>query len=66
MDLIEISPNTNPPVCILQEYGKFIYQKQKREKESKKASKSFTVKEVKFRPNTDEGDYQVKLRNLKR
>ena len=64
VDLVEISTNANPPVCKLIEYGKYLYEKSKDQK--KKKQKVVQVKEVKFRPGTDEGDYQVKLRNLTR
>ncbi len=63
-DLVEISPNASPPVCRIMDYGKFLYQKGKNLKEQKKKHKVIQVKEIKFRPNTDEGDYQIKLRNL--
>nr|P33319.1 RecName: Full=Translation initiation factor IF-3 [Proteus hauseri]AAC36812.1 translation initiation factor IF3 [Proteus vulgaris] len=63
-DLVEISPNAEPPVCRIMDYGKFLYEKSKTLKEQKKEQKVIQVKEVKFRPGTDEGDYQVKLRNL--
>ena len=66
VDLVEIAPNASPPVCRLMDYGKFKYQEQKRQAEAKAKQKVIQVKEVKFRPGTDEGDYQVKLRNLKR
>lgn len=66
MDLVEISPNAEPPVCRVMDYGKFLYEKSKSAKEQKKKQKQIQVKEVKFRPGTDEGDYQVKLRNLRR
>ncbi|GGA69270.1 translation initiation factor IF-3 [Neiella marina] len=66
MDLVEISPNAEPPVCRVMDYGKFLYEKSKSLKEQKKKQKQIQVKEVKFRPGTDEGDYQVKLRNLRR
>lgn len=62
-DLVEISPNAEP-VCRIMDYGKFLYEKSKTLKEQKKKQKVIQVKEVKFRPGTDEGDYQVKLRNL--
>ena len=65
-DLVEIAQNATPPVCRLMDYGKFRYQEQKRQHEAKAKQKVVQVKEVKFRPGTDEGDYQVKLRNLKR
>jgi len=64
LDLVEISPNAEPPVCRIMDYGKFLYEKSKAQKEQKKKTKQIQVKEVKFRPGTDEGDYQVKLRNL--
>ncbi|MBG2874490.1 translation initiation factor IF-3 [Proteus alimentorum] len=63
-DLVEISPNAEPPVCRIMDYGKFLYEKSKTLKEQKKKQKVIQVKEIKFRPGTDEGDYQVKLRNL--
>ena len=66
VDLVEIAPNASPPVCRLMDYGKFKYQEQKRQAEARAKQKVIQVKEVKFRPGTDEGDYQVKLRNLKR
>lgn len=66
VDLVEIAPNASPPVCRLMDYGKFKYQEQKRQAEARAKQKIIQVKEVKFRPGTDEGDYQVKLRNLKR
>ena len=66
IDLVEIAPNAEPPVCRLMDYGKFKYQEQKRLAEARAKQKIIQVKEVKFRPATDEGDYQVKLRNLKR
>ena len=66
VDLVEIAPNAEPPVCRLMDYGKFKYQEQKRQAEARAKQKIIQVKEVKFRPATDEGDYQVKLRNLKR
>ncbi len=61
---MEISPNAEPPVCRIMDYGKFLYEKSKSVKEQKKKQKVIQVKEIKFRPGTDEGDYQVKLRNL--
>jgi translation initiation factor IF-3 len=66
LDLVEISPNAEPPVCKIMDYGKFLFEKSKAQKEQKKKTKQIQVKEVKFRPGTDEGDYQVKLRNLRR
>ncbi|KLN45980.1 translation initiation factor IF-3 [Providencia rettgeri] len=64
VDLLEISPNAEPPVCRIMDYGKYLYEKSKSQKEQKKKQKVVQVKEIKFRPGTDEGDYQVKLRNL--
>jgi len=64
LDLVEISPNANPPVCKVMDYGKFKYEQQKRESEARKKQKAIEVKEVKFRPNTDTHDYNVKLRNV--
>ena len=64
MDLVEISPNAEPPVCRVMDYGKFLFEKSKSAKEQKKKQKQVQIKEVKFRPGTDIGDYQVKLRNL--
>jgi translation initiation factor IF-3 len=66
LDLVEISPNAEPPVCKIMDYGKFLFEKSKSLKEQKKKQKQIQVKEIKFRPGTDEGDYQVKLRNLRR
>ena len=66
VDLVEISPNAEPPVCRIMDYGKFLFDKAKAQKEQKKKQKIVQVKEVKFRPGTDENDYQVKLRNLTR
>ncbi|TLU61117.1 translation initiation factor IF-3 [Thalassotalea litorea] len=66
VDLVEISPTAKPPVCRVMDYGKFLYEKSKELKEQRKKQKQIQVKEIKFRPGSDEGDYQVKLRNLKR
>lgn len=66
LDLVEISPDSNPPVCRLMDYGKFLFDKKKEKQAAKKKQKQVQVKEVKFRPGTDEGDYRVKLRNLVR
>ena len=66
MDLVEISPNANPPVCRMLDYGKYRYQDSKRKSVARKKQKQMQVKEVKFRPGTDIGDYSVKLRNLKK
>ena len=64
VDLVEIAPLAVPPVCKLMDYGKFRYREQKKAHEAKLKQKQIQVKEVKFRPGTDEGDYQIKLRNL--
>ena len=64
LDLVEIVPNSEPPVCRLMDYGKFVFEESKKRQAAKKKQKQTQVKEVKFRPGTDEGDYQVKLRNL--
>ena len=64
VDLVEIAPTAQPPVCRLMDYGKFKYRESKKQHEAKLKQKQIQVKEVKFRPGTDEGDYQVKLRNL--
>lgn len=66
VDLVEISPTAEPPVCRIMDFGKFLYEKSKSVKEQKKKTKQIQIKEIKFRPGTDEGDYQVKLRNLRR
>lgn len=66
IDLVEIAPMAKPPVCRLMDYGKFKYRESKKQHEAKLKQKQVQVKEVKFRPGTDEGDYQVKLRNLVR
>jgi translation initiation factor IF-3 len=64
IDLVEIAPTAKPPVCRLMDYGKFKYNEQKKRHEAKTKQKQIQVKEIKFRPGTDEGDYQIKLRNL--
>ncbi|HNX70212.1 translation initiation factor IF-3 [Rivihabitans pingtungensis] len=64
LDLVEIAPTAQPPVCKLMDYGKFKYQESKKKHEAKLKQKQIQVKEVKFRPGTDDGDYNVKLRNL--
>ena len=64
MDLVEIVPNAEPPVCRLMDYGKYLYASAKKKQESKKKQKQITVKEIKFRPGTDIGDYDIKVRNL--
>jgi translation initiation factor IF-3 len=64
LDLVEISPNAEPPVCRLMDYGKFRFEQQKKNQSARKKQKQVQVKEIKFRPGTDIGDYRVKLRNL--
>ena len=64
LDLVEIAPTAQPPVCRLMDYGKFKYSEQKKAHEAKLKQKIILVKEVKFRPGTDDGDYNIKLRNL--
>lgn len=64
LDLVEISPTAQPPVCRVMDYGKFLYEESKRKQAAKKKQKQIEIKEVKFRPGTDIGDYQIKLRNL--
>jgi len=66
LDLVEIVPNAEPPVCRLMDYGRFRFDQKKKQAEARKKQKQVQVKEVKFRPGTDIGDYQVKLRNLTR
>ncbi|MDD2815712.1 MAG: translation initiation factor IF-3 [Methylotenera sp.] len=66
LDLVEIVPNAKPPVCRIMDYGKFLFEQNKKRQSAKKKQKQVQVKEIKFRPGTDEGDYQVKLRNLMR
>ncbi len=66
LDLVEVSPTAEPPVCRLMDYGKYIFEQNKKAHAAKKKAKQIHVKEVKFRPGTEEGDYQVKLRNLTR
>jgi translation initiation factor IF-3 len=64
LDLVEVSPMADPPVCRIIDYGKFLFEQNKKTHAAKKKQKQIQVKEVKFRPGTDEGDYQIKLRNL--
>ncbi len=66
LDLVEIAPMAKPPVCRIMDYGKFKYREAKKQHEAKLKLKQIQVKEVKFRPGTDEGDYKIKLRNLTR
>ena len=64
LDLVEIAPQAEPPVCRIMDFGKFRYQEQKKAHEAKQKQKQIQVKEIKFRPNTDDGDYNIKMRNL--
>ena len=64
LDLVEIAPTADPPVCRLMDYGKFLFQENKKKQSARKKQQQVHVKEVKFRPGTGEGDYQTKLRNL--
>jgi translation initiation factor IF-3 len=64
LDLVEVSPTAEPPVCRIIDFGKFLFEQNKKSHAAKKKQKQIQVKEVKFRPGTDEGDYQIKLRNL--
>jgi translation initiation factor IF-3 len=66
LDLVEISPNSNPPVCKILDYGKFKYEQQKKAAEQKKKQKVIEIKEIKMRPNIDDHDYDVKIRAMKR
>ena len=66
LDLVEISPNAEPPVCQVMDYGKYRYEQDKKKQEAKKKQTQVKVKEIKFRPGTGQGDYDVKLRNLTR
>lgn len=66
LDLVEIVPNAEPPVCRVMDFGKFRFENSKKNQASRKKQKQVQIKEIKFRPGTEEGDYQVKLRNLKR
>jgi len=66
LELVEVSPNADPPVCKIMDYGKFVYQKDKQQQAARKKQKQIQVKEVKFRPTTEEADYQTKLRSLMR
>jgi len=66
LDLVEVQPNADPPVCKILDFGKFKYEAQKRANEARKKQKIIEVKEIKLRPNIDEHDYQVKMRNVQR
>ncbi|QKQ24793.1 translation initiation factor IF-3 [Candidatus Ruthia endofausta] len=64
LDLVEVSPNAQPPVCKIMDFGKFLYELKQQKKETKKKQKRNTVKTIKYRPGTEEGDYQIKFKNL--
>ena len=64
LDLVEISPNANPPVCKVMDFGKYKYEQQKREAEARRKQKTIDIKEIKFRPNTDTHDYEVKMKSV--
>jgi translation initiation factor IF-3 len=64
LDLVEVSPNAEPPVCRIMDFGKYLFEQNKKAQQSKRKQKQVHVKEIKFRPGTDEGDYQIKLRKL--
>lgn len=66
LELVEISPNADPPVCKIMDYGKYIYQRDKQQQAARKKQKQVQLKEVKFRPSTDEADFRTKLRNAMR
>ena len=64
LDLVEVSPNAEPPVCKIMDFGKFQYEQKKSLNDARKRQKKTTVKTIKYRPGTEEGDYQIKFRNL--
>ena len=64
LDLVEVAPNSDPPVCRIMDYGKFVFEQNKKAQSARRKQKQTHVKEIKFRPGTEEGDYQIKLRNL--
>ncbi len=64
LDLVEVSPNADPPVCRIMDFGKYLFEQNKKAQQSKRKQKQVHVKEIKFRPGTDEGDYQVKMRKI--
>ena len=64
LDLVEIAPNSDPPVCRIMDYGKYLYNESKKRHDAKKKQKQIVVKEIKFRPGTDTGDYDIKVRKL--
>ena len=64
LDLVEVSPNVDPPVCRIMDFGKYLFEQNKKSQAAKRKQKQVHVKEIKFRPGTDEGDYKIKLRKL--
>ncbi len=64
LDLVEVSPNVDPPVCRIMDFGKYLFEQNKKAQTSKRKQKQVHIKEIKFRPGTDEGDYKIKLRKL--
>jgi translation initiation factor IF-3 len=64
LDLVEVSPTADPPVCRIMDFGKYLFEQNKKNQSAKRKQKQVHVKEIKFRPGTDEGDYQIKLRKL--
>lgn len=66
LDLVEVAPNAEPPVCRIMDYGKFVFEQNKKAQSARRKQKQTQIKEIKFRPGTEEGDYQVKLRSLVR
>ncbi len=66
LDLVEIQPNADPPVCRIMDFGRFRFEQQKRAHAARRKSKQVEIKELKFRPSTEDGDYNVKLRNMRR
>lgn len=66
LDLVEVAPEANPPVCRIMDYGKYRYEQEKREREARKKTHVYHIKEIRIKPNIEEHDYQVKLRNLQR
>lgn len=66
MDLVEVAPNARPPVCKIMDYSKFIYEKKRKEKEAKKKQHTITIKELRFRPHTDDHDYEFKMKHARK
>ena len=64
LDLVELVPNADPPVCRIMDYGKYLFEQSKKKQQAKKKQKHIQVKEIKFRPGTEEGDYQIKMRKI--